>query len=153
MKLLIKSLFFYFILIQISFAYCDFSNLKFGFKHPKFAVPSKGLHYEKIFGEHICFDKEFYDLTFQGEFLDGKLISANLRQSSVDIDMFDNIVHFYGEPTVKNASAGDEGLDYYYWNLYDKQIILKYHKSIENTSVHLVIAPNNYLEISEKKTN
>ena len=60
------------------------------------------------------------------------------------------------EPECPNNAIDDgenEGLDYYYWNLYDKQIILKYHKSIENTSVHLVIAPNNYLEISEKKTN
>ena len=103
MQLITKSLFLYFLLTHVCFAYCDFSNLKFGFKHPGGFNTPDGHHFEKIYGEHVCFDKAYHNITFQGEFLDGKLISANLRQSNISFNFLENIIHFYGEPSHKKT--------------------------------------------------
>ena len=151
MKIFIKIIFFYFILITISFASCDFKKLKFGLNHPGgFDLPDKGHFFEKIYGEHICNDKNYHNLTFQGEFLDGKLISANLRQVNVPDDFLENLIYFYGEPSSKSTIDSVDGIDYYYWNLSDKQIILKFHKSSEGTATNLVITESDYLEMFSK---
>lgn len=152
MKTFIKFLFFYFTFSTIILANCDFKNLKFGSDHPGgFLSPDgKSYYFEKIYGEHICFDKDYHNLTFQGEFLDGKLISANLRQVNIPDNFLENLIHFYGDPSTKSTTSSSEGIDYYYWNLSDRQIILKFHRASESTATNLVITGNDYLKIKEK---
>ena len=153
MKIFIKSILFYLLFTGTLLAYCDFESFKFGFKPDKYHVFEKGHRFEKILGQNVCYDTAYFDITFKGEFINGKLVGVNLQQNNLKINFLENIIHYYGRPDNQTLSGSGDGIDYYHWKLADKQIILKYHRHGEDIGTDLIIAPNNYSELTKEKTN